>query len=74
MKALRGDRNQCPGCGEYFNSSGAFDKHRIGKFGADRRCRTTEEMEAAGMVKRSDGFWVGSKKPEHLLERLDGKE
>ena len=61
MKPLRGDRNQCPTCGKYFNSTGAFEKHRTGKHGIDRRCMTTEEMIAKGMILREDGFWIGEK-------------
>ena len=59
-KVLRGSRNQCPSCSRYFNSNGAFDKHRTGHHGVDRRCMSTDEMEAAGMFIRPDGFWVGS--------------
>lgn len=61
MKQLRGDRNQCPGCNRYFNSTGAFQKHRTGEYGKDRRCMTEEEMIAKGMSINSDGFWIGSK-------------
>ena len=61
MKPLKGDRNQCPSCKEYFNSSFAFQKHRVGEFGKDRRCRTVEEMLLIGMDQKPDGFWVGSK-------------
>jgi hypothetical protein len=61
VKVLRGDRNQCPTCQKYFNSTAAFQKHRTGNFGTDRRCRTTEEMEAIGMSIKADGFWVGEK-------------
>ena len=57
-KVLRGDRNQCQGCKEYFNSTSAFDKHRVGEFGKDRRCRTTKEMTEIGMALNRDGFWV----------------
>lgn len=70
---LSGDRNQCQGCGEYFNSSAAFDKHRIGSFGApmgdgtymmhSRRCRSVDEMEAAGMAKNNAGFWITAANP-----------
>jgi hypothetical protein len=60
---LRGDRNQCCGCGEYFNSSAAFDKHRHGDFGKDRRCRSVEEMRAKGMDKNAAGFWVTARNP-----------
>jgi hypothetical protein len=64
MKILRGDRNQCQGCKEYFNSTGAFDKHRTGKHVIDRRCMTKDEMLAKGMVLRDDGFWRGSEMPQ----------
>jgi hypothetical protein len=57
---LSGDRNQCSICQQYFNSTGAFDKHRVGKHGPERRCRTNEEMLEAGMVLKTDGFWIGS--------------
>lgn len=55
---LRGDRNQCRGCGEWFNSTGAFDKHRTGDFGGERRCMDEEEMLRRGMVKNATGFWI----------------
>lgn len=55
---LTGQRNQCQGCKEYFNSNAAFDKHRTGKPGHGRRCRTIEEMTAIGMLKNQAGFWV----------------
>jgi hypothetical protein len=61
---LTGDRNQCQGCKEFFNSTFAFDKHRAGDFGKDRRCLTTEEMDAKGMCKNAAGFWVSSAMPE----------
>ena len=58
MKKLTGNRNQCSGCNQYFNSNGAFEKHRIGHHGVDRRCMTPDEMIKAGMVIREDGFWI----------------
>jgi hypothetical protein len=60
---LTGDRNQCPGCGEHFNSTFAFEKHRMGEFGKDRRCRTAEEMQERGMSKNAAGFWISSQMP-----------
>lgn len=65
-RGLSGDRNQCPGCGLLFNSTAAFDKHRTGKHGIDRRCMTPAEMVADGMVIRDDGFWRGSAMPQGL--------
>lgn len=62
---LNGQRNQCPTCNLYFNSNGAFDKHRIGSFAkGERRCMTVDEMLADGMVLPEDGFWVGSLMPQ----------
>ena len=60
-KKLSGDRNQCQGCNEYFNSTSAFEKHRTGEFGKDRRCRTEQEMTAIGMGVNQAGFWVGER-------------
>lgn len=68
MKKLNGDRNQCQGCQEYFNSSHAFDKHRTGEHGVDRRCLTQDEMTAKGMFCGDDGFWRGSAMPEKLYK------
>ncbi|WP_143277350.1 hypothetical protein [Bordetella genomosp. 9] len=64
---LTGDRNQCQGCKEYFNSSFAFDKHRTGEFGKDRRCMTVNEMQTKGMCKNAAGFWVSASMPEKVL-------
>jgi len=55
---LTGSRNQCQVCKQYFNSNPAFEKHRVGKHGVDRRCRTTLEMTARGMLVNHAGFWV----------------
>lgn len=64
---LRGDRNQCCGCGEYFNSTVAFEKHRTGDFDSStnpRRCLTQPEMYAKGMAVNRDGFWVTKLNPQ----------
>lgn len=71
-KRLTGDRNQCPGCGDYFNSVSAFDKHRTGTFGVSRRCRTVEEMFGAGMARNMSGFWVGKPQNEDVGNRISG--
>lgn len=67
---LTGDRNQCQSCKTYFNSTKAFDKHRVGDFGVNRRCRTEDEMLAKKMVKNKDGFWVTALKDGNVLSRL----
>jgi hypothetical protein len=69
VKILKGNHNQCQGCKEYFNSNGAFEKHRTGKYGVDRRCMTTEEMIAKGFSLNAAGYWIASKMPDHLKKR-----
>ena len=64
---LTNSRCQCGGCGLYFTSTSAFDKHRTGRYAntgewqGTRRCLTTAEMDAKGMALRTDGVWAGSK-------------
>lgn len=53
-------RCQCCGCGLFFKSLNAFDKHRTGKHGVDRRCMTQDEMRDTGMATNPAGYWVGS--------------
>lgn len=65
---LTGDRNQCQGCKRYFNSSHAFDKHRTGEHGKDRRCMSDSEMFGRGMVLGADGFWRGSAMPAQVVQ------
>jgi len=60
---VSGDRNQCTGCNELFNSSAAFEKHRHGDFGVDRRCMTEQEMRAKKMDKNAAGYWVTALNP-----------
>lgn len=57
---LRGDHCQCGGCGLYFNSTLAFDKHRTGRRGIDRGCRSATEMIQIGMVLKPNGFWISA--------------
>ncbi len=68
--ALRGDRNQCAGCGCLFNSTHAFEKHRAGEHGVSRRCLSEGEMLAKGMVLGVDGFWRGSAMPQSVLQQV----
>lgn len=59
---LTGHRCQCAACGKYFSRVSVFDKHRTGNFGRDRRCMTTEQMQARGMRELTLGVWVGKGK------------
>jgi len=67
---LSGDRNRCSpltgGCGEYFNSTTAFDKHRSQGKGKDRACSTVDEMTAKGMAKNAAGYWCTALKADNL--------
>lgn len=73
---LSGNRNQCPSCGEFFNSVGAFDKHRTGEYGkpvssgtyspSSRRCLSVGGMVAIGMEKNASGFWISSPMPTDI--------
>lgn len=63
---LTGDHNQCRGCLKYFNSTFAFDKHRTGEHGKDRRCMGTEEMQSKGMAISSSGYWISAAMPKDL--------
>jgi len=68
-RKLNGDHNQCAGCGEFFNSTLAFEKHRVGEHaGNQRRCLTTAEMEEKGMAVSSSGWWVSSPMPKYGAE------
>ena len=61
---LTGSRCQCSACGEYFNRSSLFDRHRVGSFQPRaRRCLSPDEMSEKGWRKNSAGFWVGAGMP-----------
>ena len=66
---LSGDRCQCTACGEYFNSTYAFDKHRKGDYKA-RFCLSVDEMIAKGFGKNPKGFWTSSIMPIALSAKL----
>ena len=55
---LIGHRSLCAACRELFRSVAAFDRHRTGKYGVDRRCRTAAEMLAKGMSRNAKGDWT----------------
>ena len=73
MRLTQGtDRCRCAACGEHFNSTAAFDKHRVGTHGVDRRCSTPDEMRARGMVQTGPGWWVTSARPNSSLPCRNG--
>jgi hypothetical protein len=63
---LTASRNQCQGCKQYFNSNTAFETHRTGEHGVNRRCRTPQEMTALGMLVNDAGFWITEKRNDYM--------
>jgi hypothetical protein len=64
MATPNSSRCRCSVCGHRFNSGTAFDKHRVGDFGAaGRRCRSPDEMRAAGMATNAAGCWISESMP-----------
>jgi hypothetical protein len=73
-KRLTGDRNQCRGCGLYFNSTFAFDKHRVGEHQDNQRtCLSVTGMAAIGMFEGEDGFWRGKRMDERAILSKSGE-
>jgi len=70
---LTGSRCLCRGCGEYFNSVHAFDRHRIWDSPTARRCLTTEEMVQTGMTKNASGFWITEPHRKHRVKRVTSR-
>lgn len=67
-KELRGDRCQCMACREWFNSTYAFDRHRVGPY-TSRECLTAAEMLDKCMAQRPDGFWTSGAMPDSRKQR-----
>lgn len=55
---LTGNRCQCTVCGEVFSRERAFDRHRVGEHGVNRRCLTLGEMRARGWKRNKAGVWI----------------
>lgn len=55
---LTGNKSQCSACKQVFSSVSAFDRHRIGKHGKDRRCMTEDEMRE-DVMRLVNGLWKG---------------
>jgi hypothetical protein len=72
---LAGQRCQCTGCGQQFNRTTTFARHRVASFGTlrdpgGRRCLSTEEMQDRGWRLNGAGFWLGAPMPEEALPGL----
>ena len=63
---LTGDRCQCSKCKQYFNSTAAFNKHRVGehRVQGDRRCLSVQEMSERGFQRNLKGYWITSGNPK----------
>lgn len=57
---LTGDRNQCPTCGEFFDTTEDFDLHRYGAW-RERKCKDPNSMRY--MEKDQWGFWKDVREP-----------
>lgn len=71
---LGSSRNQCGACHQYFNSNTAFERHRTGEHGKDRRCLTSEEMTKKGWLKNKDGFWITEQKSDRSILRTSTQQ
>lgn len=52
-----GSGGHCRACCTTFRTQSAFDRHRVGKHGPERRCLTADEMTAAGW-RDTDRGWT----------------
>ena len=64
------DKCRCPACGLYFNSTFAFDSHRIGRVTSGRRCRSGDELLAMGWSQSQTGHWITEANSEGAAIRL----
>lgn len=69
LSPLTGSRCECGGCHQRFNSVSAFDLHRAGTHGVDRRCRAPAELLALGMSVNESGFWIERRRGEMRQKR-----
>ena len=70
---LNGDRCQCQSCARYFNSTAAFEAHRVTVEPSPnyrRRCMTDAELTAAGYLPNAAGFWRQPMPADVLARRL----
>lgn len=68
---LKGERNQCPTCGDFFSGLESFDAHRTGLDGKTQkgkrraegpgRCLTLAEMRENGFVRNEYFYWTAKR-------------
>lgn len=67
--------NRCEACGKDFYSPDVFDRHRTGDYArpgerkGTRRCMTTQEMKAAGMLRSKQRLWLTEPMPAQATQR-----
>ncbi len=72
-------KSTCTGCQHVFNSIGVFDRHRIGEYQktdgtpSTRRCLTTEQMRAKGLLQNAKGWWIGSEYDASIHQREEAE-
>jgi len=72
-RRLTGSRCLCRGCGEYFNSVYAFDRHRVWDSPTVQRCLNQEELVRKGMSINSSGFWITEPHRKHRVKRVTSR-
>lgn len=72
-RRLTGSRCLCRGCGGYFNSVHAFDRHRVWDSPAVQRCLNQEELVSKGMSINSSGFWITEPHGKHRVKRVTSR-
>jgi hypothetical protein len=70
---LTGSRCLCRACGERFNSTAAFDRHRVDVFSGSRRCLTSEEITRRGMTRNAAGFWITKERYKHRVKPVPSR-
>lgn len=55
-----GTRSECANCEQVFNGVEAFDAHRVGSHGPDRRCLAGEEMSRS-YSQDARGYWTSTR-------------
>jgi hypothetical protein len=72
-RVLRGDHCRCGSCGQWFNCTKAFDRHRVGDY-PGRRCLSIAEMRVRGMTINGGGWWITESRETHCptIRRASG--
>lgn len=69
----RGRMEHCKVCHQTFSGASTGDAHRTGRYGIDRRCRTSDELSALGLWLER-GIWHGSPNKAGVQKRWNGPD